>query len=556
MTTASRGGVTGPADGGQPARPHPGRSPGTAPPADSRLTREVLDGLTEAVVTVDRAGLVTLVNAMATALLPELTPGTDLRACPVPAVARAHSAGADGFDAEHGGRRLRGVRRDLADGRHAWYVRDVTEEHARTEALHVERSRTVFLAQAGNRLGLSLQREQTLRTATTLPVPYLADLALVVHLPPPPATDQPHWIRYDGTEAAPATGLATWSLTGSLPGLAEALAGHAVGPSPWPDAEAADPATVLPADFGRPGTVLVSPMRGAGRTIGALVLVRRVGRAGFDGRDVELAREFATRAGTALGAADLYGEQVHLARVLQHSLLPPDLPAVPGAALAGGYRAAGDGLRIGGDFYDVFPVPGGAIFALGDVAGKGVGAAVLTGRVRQSLRTLRLVEQRPLELMRLLNEALFDAPDAARRSQFTTLLLGTLDAAADGGSTVRIAGGGHPSPLRVRADGGVSPVAVGGMPVGALAAARFAEAEFRLAPGELLFAYTDGVVEARGGPDGQAMFGEERLHAALAAAAGSTPAELVDRLLEALDEWLDGQGQDDIAMLVVAAAPA
>ncbi|MDT0529941.1 PP2C family protein-serine/threonine phosphatase [Micromonospora sp. DSM 115977] len=554
MTTVPGGGGPRPADGGQPARLRSGLSPGPARPVDSRLTREVLDGLTEAVVTTDRAGLVTLVNAMATALLPELVPGTDLRACPIPAMARAAGAGADSFDAEHGGRRLRGVRRDLADGRHAWYVRDVTEEHTRTEALSVERSRTTFLAQAGSRLGLSLQREQTLRTATTLPVPYLADLAMVVHLPPPPAEGQPHWIRYDGVDPALATGLATWSLTDSLPGLAEALAGHAANPAPWPDQEAAGLSTVLPPGFGRPGTVLVSPMRGAGRTTGALVLVRRAGRAGFARRDIELAREFAARAGAALGAAELYGEQVHLARVLQNSLLPPDLPAVPGATLAGGYRAAGDRLRIGGDFYDVFPIPRGAIFALGDVAGKGVGAAVLTGRVRQSLRTLRLVEQRPLELMRLLNQALFDSPDAARRSQFTTLLLGTLHAAPGGGCTVRIAGGGHPSPLLVRADGGVAPVAVGGMPVGALAAARFAEAELCLGPGELLLAYTDGVVEARGGPGGQEMFGEERLRAALASAAGLAPAALVDRLLDAVDEWLDGQSQDDIAMLAVAAA--
>ncbi|MGK5519527.1 SpoIIE family protein phosphatase [Micromonospora sp. URMC 107] len=551
MTSAPRGGVTGPAEGGRP-----GRSPGAARPADSRLTREVLDGLAEAVVTADRAGRVTLVNAMATALLPEVAPGTDLNTCPVPAIARAVRAGADSFDTEHGGRRLCGVRRDLSDGRHAWYVRDVTEEHARVEALRVERSRTVFLAQAGSRLGLSLQREQTLRTATTLPVPYLADLAMVVHLPPPPAQGQPHWIRYDGVDPVPATGLATWSLTASLPGLAEALAGHAAAPARWPDGETADLSTVLPPGFGRPGTVLTSPMRGAGRTTGALVLVRRAGRAGFARRDIELAREFAARAGAALGAAELYGGQVHLARVLQNSLLPPDLPAVPGAALAGGYRAAGDRLRIGGDFYDVFPVPGGAIFALGDVAGKGVGAAVLTGRVRQSLRTLRLVEQRPLELMGLLNQALFDAPDAARRSQFTTLLLGTLDAASDGGVDVRIAGGGHPSPLLVRADGGVTPVAVGGMPVGALAAARFAEAELHLAPGERLLAYTDGVLEARGGPGGQDQFGEERLRAALASAAGLPPAALVDRLLGAVDEWLDGQSQDDIAMLAVAAAPA
>ncbi|WP_433387209.1 PP2C family protein-serine/threonine phosphatase [Micromonospora sp. KLBMP9576] len=550
MTTVSRGGAPGPADGGQPARSRVERLPGTARPPGSPLSREVLDGFADAFVVTDRAGLVTLVNAVTATLLPEVVPGTDLTACPVPALARAARAGAGGFDTEHGGRRLHGVRRDLADGRHAWYVRDVTEEHARVEALRVERSRTVFLARAGSRLGLSLQREQALRTATTLPVPHLADLALVAHLPFPPTGARPHWIRYAGSAPAPATG----PLTGTLPGLAEALGGQPVDPAPWPDGEPGL-AALLPPGFGRPGTVLASPLRGPGRTVGALVLVRRTGRAGFTRPDVELAREFAARAGAALGAAELYGEQVHLARVLQNSLLPPELPTVPGAALAGGYRAAGDRLRIGGDFYDVFPVPAGAIFALGDVAGKGVGAAVLTGRVRQSLRTLRLVEQRPLELMRLLNQALLDAPDAARRSQFATLLLGTLDAAPGGGCTVRIAGGGHPSPLLLRAGGAVASVAVGGMPVGALAAARFAEATFRLAPGELLLAYTDGVVEAHGGPGGREMFGEQRLRAALASAAGLPPDALVDRLLRTVDEWLDGQSQDDIAMLAVAAAP-
>ena len=85
-----------------------------------------------------------------------------------------------------------------------------------------------------------------------------------------------------------------------------------------------------PPDFGRPGTVLVSPMLSAGGPAGALLLVRRAGRAGFDGRDVEVAREFAARAGAALATAELYGEQVHLARVLQNSLLPPELPTVAG----------------------------------------------------------------------------------------------------------------------------------------------------------------------------------------------------------------------------------
>lgn len=179
---------------------------------------------------------------------------------------------------------------------------------------------------------------------------------------------------------------------------------------------------------------------------------------------------------------------------------------------------------------------------------------MLTGRVRQSLRTLRLVEQRPRELVALLNRALFDFPDTARRGQFTTLLLGTTEPEPDGGVRVRIAGGGHPSPIVVRADGSTVAVRVGGMPIGAFASATFAEAEIRLAPGELLLAYTDGVTEARGGPAGVEMFGEHRLRRALASVAGLPPATVIDRLRQLVDKWLDGESHDDIAMLAVRAA--
>ncbi|WDP97335.1 PP2C family protein-serine/threonine phosphatase [Micromonospora chalcea] len=526
---------------------------GAALPADDRLAQELLDGLAEAVVTVDPAGVVALVNAMATDLLPELTPGVDLAGCQVPALAEAARTGSDTFETEHHGRRLRGLRRPLAAGRGAWYVRDVTEEHARTDALLAERSRTAFLARAGSRLGLSLHRDQTLRAAVTLPVPYLADVAAVVHRPAPPAEDAPHWIRYATGDSGPVTGVTGWRTVESVPGLVEALDGDRTEPSPWLDAELADLAEVLPTGFGRPGTVLISPMPSAGGPAGALVLARRPERPGFDQREIALAREFAGRAGAALAAAELYGEQAHLARVLQNSLLPPELPRLPGMTLAGGYRAAGDSLRIGGDFYDVFPTGEGGLLALGDVCGKGVGAAVLTGRVRQSLQTLRLVEQRPRELLELLNRALLDAPDAARRAQFTTLLLGAVRREPGGGLRVRVAGGGHPAPLVARAGGGIETVRVGGMPVGALTDARFVDAEVRLAPGDLLLAYTDGVTEARGGPTELAMFGEDRLRQAVASGAGLPPAALVERVLQLVDEWLDGQPHDDIAMLALAA---
>ncbi|MDG4805864.1 SpoIIE family protein phosphatase [Micromonospora sp. WMMD1120] len=529
------------------------RQPGGTPlPADARLARELLDGLAEAILTTDETGRVTLVNAMAAELLPEISAGTALPDCNVTPLAQAVASGADHFTAEHHGRRLSGARRHLAGGRYAWYVRDVTEDHRHTAALLAERARTAFLAEAGSRLALTLHRDEVLRAVTTLAVPVLADVAVALPRSPAPAEPHARWTRYADGAPAPVGGLAGPTLASTVPGLAEALAGDVTEPGRWPDAPHADLAGMLPLDFGPPGALLVTPLLSAGGSAGALLLVRRGGRQGFDSREVELAREFAARAGAALATADLHGEQAHLARVLQTSLLPPDLPAVNGVRMAGGYRAAGDTLRIGGDFYEVFPHADGALFALGDVCGRGVGAAVLTGRVRQCLQTLRLVERRPLELIHLLNQALLDAPDAARRSQLTTVLLGSLERLPTG-LDVRIAGGGHPAPLLVTADGTVTPVPVGGMPVGALTAARFAETRVRLGPGDLLLAYTDGVTGARG-PRDAAVFGEARLRATLAAAAGQPPAALIDRVLAAVDDWLDGQAHDDVAMLALGAS--
>ncbi|RIV36639.1 serine/threonine-protein phosphatase [Micromonospora radicis] len=505
-------------------------------------------------MTTDGSGVVSLVNAAARTLLPELVPGTDLATCAVPALASAVADDAAGFDDEHHCRRLRGVRHALAGGRSAWYIRDVTDEHVHVEALLAERRRTAFLADAGRRLGMALHRDQALRATAMLPVPQLADLALVVHLPTVPAEHRPHWVRYASTGPEPAFGVTDWRLTAAVPGLDEALDGQFTAPRPWSAAARSELHPVIPPDFGPDATLLVSPMPGAGRTAGALVLLRRGERGGFAPRDVDLVREYATRSGAALTMAELYDEQAHLARVLQNSLLPPKLPRLPGMAIAGGYRAAGDTLRIGGDFYDVLPTDGGALFALGDVSGKGVGAAVLTGRVRQSLQTLRLVEQQPLELLRLLDQALLDLPGAARRGQFTTLLLGSLHREPDGGLRVRVAGGGHPPPLVVGGDGTVASIPVDGMPVGALPDARFVDVALRLPPGAVLLAHTDGVTEARGGPDGTEMFGERRLRQALTAAAGLPPAALVDRVLGLIDDWCGEQRHDDVAMLAMASA--
>lgn len=538
-----------------------------------------MDGLAEAVIVCDTDGTAQLVNAAGERLLPEVSVGTRLASGPATPLHQAVISGVGAFDGECHGRRLRGLRRQLVDGRYVWYIRDITDETARTAALLVERSRGAFLAEASTKLTRSLNREQTLNSAVRLPVPFLADCVAVVLRP---VTGLASWARYTIGDLDPVQDRVLIDDLAAIPGLPEALAGE--------DVEPADLGWLLPEGFGPPGAALLMPMPGPGGPAGALVAVRGNTRPGFDHREIAVVRQYAARAGAALGTAAMHNEQSRMAEVLQVSLMPPVLPEFDGVLLAAGYRPARETLRIGGDFYDAFPCGDGGMFALGDVCGKGLEAAVLSGRVRQSLHSLRMVTERPLDLIDLLNKALMTAPDAASRSQFTTLLLGTFAEHPSGGLEVTIAGGGHPHPLVIRAAGAppqtpsdptgdpsdsagkpsdatgetaVEIVRVGGMPIGALVQARFNEVSLRLGPGDLLLVYSDGVTEARGGPSGSEMLGEARLRNAVAGCAGSTPEEVVRRLMQLIEDWLSVPGwaarklatvhdHDDIALLAIA----
>jgi hypothetical protein len=174
----------------------------------------------------------------------------------------------------------------------------------------------------------------------------------------------------------------------------------------------------------------VVPLSARGSTFGALVVIDSAGGDEGDGdegdaeADRALLDELAQRAALAIDAARLYGERSHVARVLQASLRPPELPVVPGALLAARYRAAMDEAEIGGDFYDVHGGGNDWSIVVGDVCGKGVEAAVLTGQARQSVRTAALVDRDPAAVLALLNEALLQRDTGA--GAFVTVVCGRL----------------------------------------------------------------------------------------------------------------------------------
>jgi serine phosphatase RsbU (regulator of sigma subunit) len=387
------------------------------------------------------------------------------------------------------------------------------------------------------------------RTTVELAVSHLADAAVVVL--PAAGRRQSEWMRLiDG--GAVDEGVLRETALSEVPGLVEALGGFPPIPSRWLDATQA-PGWLLPDDFGPPGGLLVTPLPGNAEPAGALILVRCGQDAEFTGEDEILARIFAARAGAAISAAALYREQVDTTAILQADLLPPELPQPDGVELFGSYQAARDALRIGGDFYDVFGPTGNSpetVVALGDVCGSGPEAAVLTGKVRQTLRALRLMEAAPDAMLTVLNQALLQS---GRQHRFVTLVVGSIARADHGRVRLTLASGGHPPPLVLRTDGTVEEVATSGTLIGVVPQTVVRPAAVELAPGELCLLYSDGLTEARGGVTGNEHYGEARLRAALSSCLGMPGAATVERVRQLVSDWVHGGMRDDIAMLAIRA---
>ncbi|MEV7192094.1 SpoIIE family protein phosphatase [Streptomyces sp. NPDC093510] len=241
--------------------------------------------------------------------------------------------------------------------------------------------------------------------------------------------------------------------------------------------------------------------------------------------------------------------------VLQQSLLPTTLPGIPGVETATYYHTASPD-QLGGDFYDVFPVDGKRFgFFLGDVCGKGPQAAAVTSLTRYTLRAAALHDPDPVAALSTLNQVLHERY-AGDDPRFCTVIFGFLEPdPADGHLTVRLASGGHPPALVLRSDGTADFLHTpGGLLVGALPEPRFTSATVTLAPGDTLLLYTDGVTEARTGPDRSDLFGDEALRTFTAAHAG-TSAEAVVTALTGLLAGL-GEGIDDDTALLALGVPS
>ncbi|MEV1056328.1 SpoIIE family protein phosphatase [Micromonospora chalcea] len=296
--------------------------------------------------------------------------------------------------------------------------------------------------------------------------------------------------------------------------------------------------------LGGPMEGFAVPLIARGQRLGTLAVGRHQ-RHRHDPDEVSVLEDVARRAALAIENARIHAERRRVAQTLQQSLLPPVLPVVEGIGFAAEYVPTGDDAEVGGDFYDVVPLPDGRwLVVVGDVSGKGVQAAAVTGLVRDVIRVL-VGDGKPLpEVLSRLNETLVERGGG----RYCTLALAAVSPGDGDQLDVSLHLAGHDRPVLLHGGGGATFVGTGGTALGLLDTITTPTAELALKPGDALIFYTDGVTERRRGRE---LFGTERLRESAAPLAGYSADVVAARLRAATIAFSVEPPRDDIAVLVL-----
>jgi serine phosphatase RsbU (regulator of sigma subunit)/anti-sigma regulatory factor (Ser/Thr protein kinase) len=421
-----------------------------------------------------------------------------------------------------------------------------------TEQDRVRRARLSFLAEASDLLAGRLDQEKTIALAAQLVVPRLAAWCAVL-LPGPGGELRPAYVwhtdeslvdaltgmlaRLPAPQVRPGGGARPWSLAVPAPGATLDSAGPPVlvpePRSPVAAELASDPAWCFPLVAGD-------------RSLGVIVIGRP--REGARAREtVELAEDLTRQVALAMDNARRYVEQQTTSAV-QRSLLPPELPHIPGIELAAACDAAGETNEVGSDFYDAFEAtPGRWRFAIGDVCGQGPEAAAVTGLTRHALRILAREGYDVPTVLERLNALIIDE---GARARFITLIHGELTPAAGPGeaAVVHVVCAGLPPPLVLRLAGGVETAAEPQPLLGVLEDVTFEQSTIRMAPGDVLLCVTDGVTQRRSG--GRFLDDGDGLRGLLRECSELNAGSVVARIQRAVREFGPDPPTDDLALLV------
>jgi sigma-B regulation protein RsbU (phosphoserine phosphatase) len=294
--------------------------------------------------------------------------------------------------------------------------------------------------------------------------------------------------------------------------------------------------------FGAPNEGFAVPLVARGARLGTLAVGRNP-RHKHDVEEVAVVEDVARRAALAIDNARIHDERRKVARTLQASLLPPALPHVDGIGFAAEYVPTGS--EVGGDFYDVVPAADNHwLVVVGDVSGKGVQAATVTGLVRDVIRIL-VDDGKPMsEILCRVNRTLVQRGGG----RYCTLAMAMVERQADGILQVCLHLAGHDRAVLVRSDGKTSFVGEGGTALGLLESISSPDVDIRLQAGDSLIFYTDGVTERRRGRE---LFGTGRLREAAGPLAGYPADVIAARLRSTTINFSVEEPRDDIAILVL-----
>jgi PAS domain S-box-containing protein len=285
-------------------------------------------------------------------------------------------------------------------------------------------------------------------------------------------------------------------------------------------------------------SVIIVPLVARGDVLGAMTMVMAESDRRYDESDLGFATDLGRRAAIAIDNSQLHTETLEAAERLQRAVLP-ELPAeIPGWEVASFYSPAGR-TDVGGDFFDILPQPDGQLVVLvGDVMGRGVGAAAAMAQMRAAIRAYVAIDPDPVHVLTMMDR-LFTAYGM---SQLVTLVYLLADAEHD---RVAMGNAGHPPPVVLCADGSVVQLpSTGGPPLGAGGGDREVTV-FALRPGDLVLAFTDGLIERR---DEDIDVGQKRVVDEVTSLCGEALTQGLERMVTSIR---DHTRSDDIAALAV-----
>ena len=419
------------------------------------------------------------------------------------------------------------------------------ERATRAEA-ETARERLAFVLRAGGLVAAARDRDELLRHACQLVVHSLADFCMLF-LPDGDELRAAMVVHRDavrgvmsvelGDQPVPAAcraGATMAYASGASQVVREAPA--RVAPSAGPGPGLGEIMTRL-----RPETVLAAPLMAGQRPLGVLAIGRGAGRPDFSETDIAVAGELSRQVGAGLANADTFARDHSVAEILQRSLLPGTLPAIAGLDLAMRYIPGTDGIEVGGDWYDAFPLgPGRIGLVIGDVVGHNITAASDMSQVRNMLRAYAIDTPDPGDVLARTDAALSRLlPEAMATAVYAILDLSTGD--------LRYANAGHPAPVCATAAGQVEYLDdASGTMLGTASGRPFTAGYRRLAQGTSLVLYTDGLIERRHRDITEGLTAlAEAMHTAVGRNAEQTCATVESELLSGTTR------ADDVCLLAV-----